>query len=122
MTGDVKTIAGCQIVGEYVDEGDCSTNSACHRAEVVRPQIVANFIDVWGRDDGMREFTVLFKDGRVVYVRGHGLRHEPHPLPGQDVFSIVVQTQVEEVQIALFKSADVDGIFYGEMSPDRKIA
>ena len=119
---DVKTMVGCQMVGEFVDEGDSSPTSVYGRAEVVRPQIVANFVDECGHDGGMRDFTVLLKDGRVVRVRGHGLKHEPHPLAGQDVFSIVVRTQAEEVLIALFKSADVDGIFYGDLSSDRKIA
>ncbi len=119
---DVNTMAGCQLIGEYVDEGESSTTSVYGRAEVVRPQIVANFVDDCGGDGEMREFTVLFKDGRVVRVRGHGLKHEPHPLAGQDVFSIIVRTQAEEVLIALFKSADVDGIFYGDLSADRKIA
>jgi hypothetical protein len=122
MTIDFNSVAGCVVVGEYVDEGECSTNFTCDRAEVARPQIVANFIDDWGHNDGMREFTVLLKDGRVVHVRGHGLKHEPHPLAGQDVFSIVVRTPSEEVLIALFKSADVDGIFYGNLNPERKIA
>ena len=54
------------LVGEYVDEGECPTNLAFRRSEVVRPQVVANYLDLWGRDDGMREFTVLLKDGRVT--------------------------------------------------------
>jgi len=115
-------MAGCVMVGEYVDEGECSTNLACHRAEVLRPHIVANLIDAWGHDDGMREFTVLLKDGRVAHVRGHGLKHEPHPLAGQDVYSVVVRTQAEEVPIAFFKSADINGIFDGDLNPERKIA
>lgn len=118
----VNTTAGCLLVGEYVDEAECPTNLAFHGGEVVRPEIAANFLDLWGRDDGMREFTVLLKDGRVVAVRGHGLKHEPHPLAGQDVFSIVVHTNAAEVSVALFKSADIAGIFHGEVRPDRKIA
>jgi len=109
-------------VGDYVDEVECPTNLAFRRGEAVRPQVVATYLDLWGRDDGMREFTVLLKDGRVVAVRGHGLKHEPHPLAGQDVFSIVVRTKTEEVLVALFKSADVAGIFYGDVRADRKIA
>ncbi|HYT88195.1 MAG TPA: hypothetical protein VEL76_05710 [Gemmataceae bacterium] len=110
------------LVGDYLDEAECPTNLAFRRGEVVRPQVVANYLDLWGRDDGMREFTVLLKDGRVVAVRGHGLKHEPHPLAGQDVFSIVVRTTTEEVLVALFKSADVAGIFHGDLRADRKIA
>jgi hypothetical protein len=122
MTNHVRVEAGCLLVGEYVDEAECPANLACHRGEVVRPQVVANFVDLWGRDDGMREFTVLLKDGRVVAVRGHRLKHDPHPVAGQDVYSVTVRTGEEEVLVALFKSADVAGIFYGDVRSDRKIA
>src|SRR2546421_13125262 len=122
MTNHVSAEFGCLLVGEYVDEAECPTNLAFRRGEVVRPQVVANFLDLWGRDDGMREFTVLLKDGRVVVVRGHGLKHAPHPVAGEDVYSIVVRTSGEEVLVALFKSGDVAGIFHGDMPPDRKIA
>ena len=88
----------------------------------MRPTVVANYLDLWGRDDGLREFTVLLKDGRVVAVRGHGLKHEPHPLAGQDVFSVVVRTTTEEVLVAVFKSHEVAGIFHGDLRADRKIA
>jgi hypothetical protein len=50
------------------------------------------------------------------------LKHEPHPIAGQDVFGIVVRARTEEVLVALFKSADVAGIFYGDMRAGRKIA
>src|SRR2546423_15545422 len=114
MTNHVNATVGCLLVGEYVDEAECPTDLAFHQGEVVRPQVVANYLDLWARDDGTREFTVLLKDGRVIAVRGHGLKHEPHALAGQDVFSIVVRTMTEEVLIAVFKSADVAGIFYGD--------
>lgn len=119
MTNHISAAAGCLLVGEYVDEAECPANVAFHRGEVVRPQVVANFLDLWGRDDGMREFTVLLKDGRVVVVRGHGLKNG---LPIAPVFSVVVRSGGEEVAIALFKSDDVSGIFHGELQPERKIA
>src|SRR5437867_3746809 len=122
MTNRVNATVGCLLVGDYVDEADCPTNPAFHQGEVVRPHVVANYLDLWGRDDDMREFTVLLKDGRVIAVRGHGLKHEPHPLAGQDVFSIVVRSRTEEVLIAVFKSAEVAGIFHGDLRTDRKIA
>jgi hypothetical protein len=122
MTNHANATVGCQLVAEYVDEAEYPTDAAFHQGEVVRPQVVANCLDLWGRDDGMREFSVLLKDGRVVAVRGHGLKHEPHPLAGQDVFGIVVRTETEEVLVALFKSADIAGIFYGDLRADRKIA
>src|SRR5262245_53784380 len=122
MTNPLKAATGCLLVGEYVDEAECPTNPAAHRSEAVRPNVVANYIDLWGHDDGWREFSVLLKDGRIVVVQGHGLKHEPHPLAGEDVFSIVVRTRTEEVVVALFKSDEVAGIFHGDFHPDRKIA
>ena len=61
---DVKTMAGCQMVGEFVVEGDSSATSASGCSEVVRPQIIANFADDCGGDGEMRKFNVLLKDGR----------------------------------------------------------
>ncbi len=119
MTNPVSATADCLMVAEYVDEAECPANVAYHQGEVIRPQVVADFLDVWGRDDGMREFTVLFKDGRVVVVRGHSLKHD---LPRANVYSIAARIAGEEVIVALFKSDDVTGIFNGEVRPDRKIA
>jgi hypothetical protein len=122
MTNPVTATTGCLLVGEYVDEAECPPNLAFHRGEAVRPTVVASYLDLWEREDGLREFTVLLKDGRVISVRGHGLKHEPHPLAGQDVFSVVVRTKTEEVMVAVFKSAEVAGIFHGDLRADRKIA
>ena len=116
MTNPGNATAGCLLVGEYVDEADSPTDGVARRGEAVRPQVVASHLDVWARDDGLREFTVLLKDGRVVAVRGHSLSVLP------SAFSIVVRTGGEEVIVALFKSDDVHGIFHGEMRPDRKTA
>src|SRR5438874_13252179 len=102
MTNPVNAVVDCLLVGEYVDEGECPTTPGSRQGEVVRPQVVANYLDQWGRDDGTREFTVLLKDGRVVAVRGHGLKHSPHPVAGQDVYSVVIRTAAEEVLVALF--------------------
>jgi hypothetical protein len=118
----VNAMAGCQLVGEYVDEGEIPTDATPHGGEVVRTHIVANTLDVWGQDDGLREFTVLLNDGRVIAVRGHSLKHSPHPIAGQDVYSIVIRSSGAEVLVALFKSADVAGIFHGDMRSDRKTA
>jgi hypothetical protein len=122
VTNHVSTNVGCLLVGEYVDEAELPTDLTFHPGEVVRPQIVASHLDLWGQDDGIKEFTVLLKDGRVIAVRGHGLKHSPHPVAGQDVYAVVLRTTGEEVFVALFKSADVAGIFSGEMRSDRKIA
>ena len=122
MTNSVRATVGCQLIGEYVDEAEYPANLTPNRGEVVRPQVIANFHDLWGRDDGLKEFTVLLKDGRTVAVRGHSLKHAPHSVAGQDVYSIVIRTAGEEVLVALFKSKEVAGIFHGELRSDRQIA
>jgi hypothetical protein len=122
MNSPANATVGCLLVGEYVDEGDCPANLPSCRSEAVPTRLVANYLDLWGRDDGMREFTVLLRDGRVVVVRGHALKHEPSPQGGQDVYGIVVRSGGEEVLVALFKSHDVSGIFCGELRSDRRIA
>lgn len=122
MTNPANAISGCLLVGEYVDEAECPTNLAAQQAEVMRPQVVGNYVDLWGKDNCIKEFTILFRDGRIAVVHGHGLRHSPHPIAGQDVYSIVIRTPGEELLVALFKSGDVTGIFHGEIRPDRKTA
>jgi hypothetical protein len=122
MTNPANAHAGCLLVGEYVDEAELPANLAFHPREVVRPQVVASYLDLWGRDDG-KEFTVLLKDGRVVAVRGQGLKLLPGSQTGDGlVYGIVTRMSGEEVFVALFKSSEVVGIFHGEMRPDRKIA
>ena len=54
MASEINLIVGCQKVGEYVGDTDDSSNAKCYQAEVERPQIVADVIDVWGDDSGMR--------------------------------------------------------------------
>src|SRR5438094_3064447 len=120
MTTPVTANIGCLLVGEYVDEAECPPHLTSCRGEVVRPQVVASYTDLWGREDGLKEFTVLLKDGRVVAVRGHALKYSPHPVAGQDVYGIVIRNGTEEVFVALFKSSDVAGIFHGEVHADRK--
>ena len=104
----------CLMVGEFLDE--CvSPGNHTSVGDVVRPQTFMNFVDDRSRDEGTREFTVLLKDGRVVAVCGHTLKHEPHPVAGEDVYSVIVRIRSHEVIAALFKSADVAGIFHGSL-------
>lgn len=124
MAHDAKTIAGCMLVGEYVEEGQNAAQIgaqqvAAQRSEVVRTQIVGEFVDVAGSTEGIKDFTVLLKDGRVLVVFGHCLRHTPHAVAGQDIYSILLRSRGEEEIVALFKSADVAGIFHGEMPSQR---
>src|SRR3954451_2964248 len=105
----------CRPVGEYVDEAEVPTDLAVHPGEAVRAHLVATYVDLWGKVDGIKEFTVLLKDGRVVAVRGHGLKY----LPDGGIYGVVVRTEGEDVFVALFKSETVEGIFHGEIRSDR---
>jgi len=58
------------------------------------------------------------KDGRVVAVRGHGLKY----LSDGGIYGVVARTEGEEVFVALFKGETVEGIFHGEIRSDRKLA
>jgi hypothetical protein len=122
MMNPVRASADCQLVAEYVDEAECPANGASCGGEVMRTHVVGNYLDLWSSDEGLKEFTVLLKDGRIVAVRGHGLRHVPHSVAGEDIYDITVRTAGEEVSVALFKCCDVDGIFHGELRSDRRIA
>jgi hypothetical protein len=120
MTNHASVQAGCSLIGEYIDEAELPMNRALHQGEVVRPQVVANYLDLWATDAGTKEFTVLLKDGRVATVRGHSLKHLP---TGEGLlYGIISRTADEEVFVALFKSSEVVGIFHGEICVDRKIA
>jgi hypothetical protein len=123
MTNHPTAHVGCLLVGEYIDEAEMPSNLPFQRAEVVRPQLVANYVDLWSQDDGFKEFTVLLKDGRVVTVRGQGLKHLPASVNGESgSYGIVVRTDGEEELIALFKISEAVGIFCGEIRADRKTA
>jgi hypothetical protein len=122
MTNDTNANVGCLLVGEYVDEAELPANVAFGRGEAVRPQIVGNYLDLWGRDN-LKEFIVLLKDGRVIVVRGQGLKHLPGTVPGgTGSYGIVVRAGGEEVLVALFKDFETVGIFHGEVRSDLKIA
>jgi hypothetical protein len=122
MTEAVRATAGCLLIGEYVDEAEAPVEPVAHHGEVVRARVVGDYVDLWAHDDGLREFTVLLKDGREVAVRGHSLKHEAQSQGRQDVYSVVIRTAAEEVLVALFTSNDVSGIFCGEVRSDRRIA
>ncbi len=123
MSEHTNANVGCLLVGEYVDEAELPADLAPHRGEVVRPDMAANYLDPWGSDDNLKEFTVLLSDGRVAAVRGHSLKHLPPTVAGESgSYGVIVRTGSEETLIALFKTDDVVGIFHGEMRSDRKSA
>jgi hypothetical protein len=123
MTNHTSAPVGCLLVGEYVDEAGLPAQGELHRGEAVRPQTIACYLDLWAREDGVKVFTVLLKDGRVVAVRGHGLKPLPDSVTGEGLlYGIVTRTADGEAFVALFKSSEVVGIFHGELCPDRKMA
>jgi hypothetical protein len=122
MSNDTNSENECRLVGEFIDEGDPKLDPNAGRCEFVRPAQLVEYVDVAGLDEGTREFTVLLKDGRILGVPGHGLKHESHPVAGEDVFSIFVRAKTEEIIVALFKAAEISGIFYGDVRVDRRSA
>lgn len=122
MANTIPSTAGCLVVGEYVDEAEIATDEPLGRGEAARTDVVASFVDHWTSDDGLREFTVLLNDGRIAAVRGHQIKHDPHPLAGQDVFSVVVRTETGESNVAVFKGSEVTGIFHGDLRVDSMTA
>ena len=123
MTSHVGANRGCLLVAEYVDELEIPVDPAVHVGEVVRPHVVASYLDVGSADEEIKDFTVLLKDNRIVSVRGHGLKHLPPTVPGESgSYGIIIRTASEEVIVALFKTLEVVGIFSGEIRPDRKSA
>ena len=123
MPDPANATLSCQLIGEYVDEAELPANLAHHRGEVVRPRVVADHLDLWGRENGFKEFTVLLQDGRTVAVRGQDLRLIPSAETGQGQhYGVLARTGSEEVLVALFKTSEVVGIFHGALRSDRKNA
>ena len=123
MSNPINLTVGCQMVGDYVDEAELPPNLVSPHGEVVRPQVVASYLDLWGKDDGFKEFTVLLRDGRIVAVRGQGLKHFPAGLQGESgAYGVIVRTGGEDVLVALFTVLEVVGIFHGEIRSERRIA
>jgi hypothetical protein len=122
VASDTNVVTGCLLVGEFVDEATSPDNAKISGGEVQRPRVISDSQDIWGPAHALKDFTVLLKDGRTLTVRGSGLRHSPHSVPGQDIYSVVIQTAANDVVVALFKSDEVAGIFHGELLAERKIA
>src|SRR5690348_4093998 len=58
MKNHLSVNSGCHLVAEYVDEGEVPANAAFHQGEVVRPQVVVNFLDVWGGNKSVSEEVI----------------------------------------------------------------
>lgn len=123
MPNHANVEAGCRLIGEFVDDAEAPSGIQGHSAEVVRPLVLKEFLDLWGNEEGTREFTVLLKDGRVVAVRGHNLTQLPSSINGESgAYGVVVRAGGEELLVGLFKMVEVVGIFHGELRLNGHIA
>ncbi len=125
MANHTGANVGCLVVGEYVDEAELplplvNPNKV---SQVERPRVVATYLDLWSKDDGDKEFTVLLNDKRVLTVRGHGLQYIQNPSNPSDYgsYAILARTGSEDVVVALFRVAEVSGIFSGARKGTEKV-
>jgi hypothetical protein len=109
----------CRLVGDYMDDAGGASG---HAGEVVRPRVVADFVE--GADDTAKEFTVLLRDQRTVTVHGQGLKCVNHSAQPDDLGTYVIFSRVgdSEITVAMFRVADVTGIFQGDIRPTRESA
>jgi hypothetical protein len=114
MNVATRVEVGCPLVAEFTDAADVPTG-ALGRGEPVRPTSATAFHDAGSSADAFKEFTVLLKDGRVVAVRGVGVK----PLSGA---LGVLAGAAGDALVAVFQSAEVVGIFHGELRAERKSA
>jgi hypothetical protein len=110
-----------RLVAEFVDECVVPAGVRYGRGEPVRPIRIDCFADVGSMPDGLKDFTVLLHDGKVVAVRGHELRLMP-ATGANESYGVVGRAKDREELIALFRTSEVDGIFHGELRVDRTIA
>jgi hypothetical protein len=116
MKNQADAVAGCSLVGEYVDEGELPEAPRA-KAEVERPRLVASYLDLWGRDDGTKEFTVLLRDRRTVTVRGHALKYLQIASNPTDCgsYGVLLRSGESEILVALFRVSEVTGVFSGNI-------
>jgi len=112
-----KVQAGCLLVGEYDDEDGRHSGAAVGNTEVIRPRMAADFTDDWSTNRVPREFTVVFKDGAVATVRGHGLKHlvSAQQPEHQGAFAVFERSSGEEILVAIFDAFSVQAVFHGEV-------
>ncbi len=129
MSNRTSANAGCLLVGEYIDEGEVPEtlaylkNHAPLNSQVERPRVVANYLDLWSKDDSEMEFKVLLSDQRIVVVRGHSLRFVPNAANPHDCgsYGIVLRAGEQEVLVALFRVVEVKGVFRGDLPPRARV-
>jgi hypothetical protein len=111
---DVDT--GCTHLGKSVHDFPLlpgMENAAIGENQL--PSVIHHFVDDWPGDIRTLQFQVLLHDNRTVSVRGHGLRYLQNPSNPSDLgsYAIVTRTGQGEVVVALFRVAEVTGIFSG---------
>jgi hypothetical protein len=130
MSSHMSANTECVLVGEYIDEGEIPEtlahlrNHAPSNSQIERPRMVANYLDIWSKDDSEKEFKVLLSDQRVVTVRGHSLKFVQNAANPQDYgsYGIVLRVGEQEVLVALFRVVEVKGVFSGDIPGSLKIA
>ncbi|SRR6266545_1329952 len=120
MAQDLNATVDCQMVGEFVAEAEVPPDLVGTSAEVCPTEIVASYVAYGIPNDGVKEFTVLLRDNRVVTVRGSGLRYIRKVT--HESYAILAPATGGEVIVALFPIGMVTGIFSGEMRLPRESA
>src|SRR4051812_35756640 len=104
-----KVETDCLMLGEFVDQAEVPSGVTFHEGVPDLPSSITEFVDNWSVGDGTKEFTVLLHDGRVVAVRGHGLKHMPAGAAGEpDTYGIVVRAAEREELVGLFRTSEVN--------------
>jgi hypothetical protein len=106
----------CRLVGDYVDDAELPADLRSHAGEVVRPKLVAQYLDDRYEDEE-REFKVLLHDKSLVTVQGRCLKYLQNPSSTTDLGSYAVLSQFrgQEVIVALFPVSEVTGVFRGKL-------
>jgi hypothetical protein len=120
MAHDINATVDCQMVGEFVAEGEVPPELVGTSAEICPTEIVASYEHYGIPNDAVKEFTVLLRDNRVVTVRGSGLRYIRKVT--HESYAIVAPATGGEAIVALFPIAMVTGIFSGELRNPRESA
>jgi hypothetical protein len=124
VTNHASAQIDCLLAGEFVDEAELPTDLTFHRGEVVRPQVVGSFLDVWASDYDVREFTVLLRTSaassenqpvHVFKVRGYRLQRVASKGEGESSWlGILAGPGEKDVYAALFPSGSVIAAFCGD--------
>lgn len=116
MTPAIGVNPGCRMIGEFIDEFPLPPEADKFAiGENQLPSVIHHFVDDWPGDIRTLQFQVLLRDNRTVSVRGHGLRYLRNPSNPSDLgsYAVVTRTGQGEVVVALFRVAEVTGIFNG---------